>query len=560
MMPKRDEESTAGAGGKKTVRWYASWTVVITLALAFLLYVCVTQALIVMKDLGYPTDSFMADFLPRMLNCLGIILIVFLLAFFFAAQDYQLVILRLYEKLIPNHSVESPDQRQETYRGNNLGLFNSADGYPLIEDVIDEVLQENKDYRTQMERQRDLVAENFVTRLMKSWPKDVPMTYDMASNLGVDLHAKNLQVMVLGYDDLEGQETPSDELLEWSYQLMQNLLDRLLNIAFSGHVVEIDGMVACLVTPSVDGDLEEKTSEDELVRIAKLVCQIVAQNADITMKACLGSVCSGIAGVEQSFSEAVELFQYTRLIGDEVPVSVYRDEYSEEGDHKADYYWFKKEMQFMNCIRAEDYLNASVVFCEMVDSDYIRHVQPIKLANYRMMGLISSMIDAIDEISSSIDEGFLKGLDPWERIISSDSLPELRNNAMAIFDQIYFYTQTEHKDPTAARIDQVVVYLKKSYADSNLSLTSVANEFGVNPSYLSRCFKQKVGVGLYSYLQRIRVDAAKELMSDSDLTVKEIAERVGFNNVLTLNRTFKSLEGTTVGRLRNSDDNDGNEE
>jgi len=81
-------------------------------------------------------------------------------------------------------------------------------------------------------------------------------------------------------------------------------------------------------------------------------------------------------------------------------------------------------------------------------------------------------------------------------------------------------------------------------------VAAVARHFSLNPSYLSRTFKRMMGTGLASYIQQIRVDAAKELLRDKSISVKKAAELVGFGNVLTMNRAFRRQEGTTAGQLR----------
>jgi len=53
-----------------------------------------------------------------------------------------------------------------------------------------------------------------------------------------------------------------------------------------------------------------------------------------------------------------------------------------------------------------------------------------------------------------------------------------------------------------------------------------------------------------AYLNRVRVEAASKLLSETDLPVSEIATRVGYGNIPHFNRIFREIVGTTPSALR----------
>lgn len=98
--------------------------------------------------------------------------------------------------------------------------------------------------------------------------------------------------------------------------------------------------------------------------------------------------------------------------------------------------------------------------------------------------------------------------------------------------------------------NDVVEYIK-SYIDNNyksdIYLEKISYELNMSNSYLSRFFKEQTGVSFIKYLSKKRIDMAKQMLLDNKMTIKEIAESVGFNNDHTFNRMFKNLEGITPG-------------
>lgn len=86
--------------------------------------------------------------------------------------------------------------------------------------------------------------------------------------------------------------------------------------------------------------------------------------------------------------------------------------------------------------------------------------------------------------------------------------------------------------------------------DSRLTLAALAEKCFYNPSYFSRIFKEKFGVSLTEYITRKRLSHAIMLLSESELSVEEIGECVGFPDKNSLYHAFSRYLGTTPGEYR----------
>jgi YesN/AraC family two-component response regulator len=75
---------------------------------------------------------------------------------------------------------------------------------------------------------------------------------------------------------------------------------------------------------------------------------------------------------------------------------------------------------------------------------------------------------------------------------------------------------------------------------------------GITPQYLSRFFKQETGENMVEYINRLRIEKAKYLLSEKDLSILNVSEMVGYGNDRNLNRVFKQREGITPGKYRES--------
>ena len=92
--------------------------------------------------------------------------------------------------------------------------------------------------------------------------------------------------------------------------------------------------------------------------------------------------------------------------------------------------------------------------------------------------------------------------------------------------------------------DEVCEYIEKNLT-TDISAAAVAKHFGFSRSYFSTVFKKSTGTTVSEYLLSCRLNKAKTLMADGDLSVSRISELTGFKDTNTFIRAFKRKEGTT---------------
>ena len=87
-------------------------------------------------------------------------------------------------------------------------------------------------------------------------------------------------------------------------------------------------------------------------------------------------------------------------------------------------------------------------------------------------------------------------------------------------------------------------YINNHYQE-NLTLDDVAGFIGFSRFYFSRSFKQQTGFSFKDYLIRKRVQVAMGLLIETNLSMKDIAQRSGFGSVATFNRVFREQKQCT---------------
>nr|MBA3528025.1 helix-turn-helix transcriptional regulator [Propionibacteriaceae bacterium] len=86
-----------------------------------------------------------------------------------------------------------------------------------------------------------------------------------------------------------------------------------------------------------------------------------------------------------------------------------------------------------------------------------------------------------------------------------------------------------------------------------LPLQEVAGAANMSPHHFARSFKAATGLSPHQYVVRRRVERAKALLADTDLTISEIAQAVGFADHNHLSSHIKRVLGVSPGALRRED-------
>lgn len=118
-------------------------------------------------------------------------------------------------------------------------------------------------------------------------------------------------------------------------------------------------------------------------------------------------------------------------------------------------------------------------------------------------------------------------------------------------DQLVRFKGLDEQERANAVIHSLCTYIKE-HLEEDLSLVRLAELHHFNPSYLSRFFKQEMGINLSEFIDELKVRRSKELLRNSDLMVREVALQVGYEAAHSFTRFFKKVTGMTPQEFRES--------
>lgn len=98
-------------------------------------------------------------------------------------------------------------------------------------------------------------------------------------------------------------------------------------------------------------------------------------------------------------------------------------------------------------------------------------------------------------------------------------------------------------------IMQMQIWLQDNHA-KEVNLAELSNQFGMSTRTFNRRFKSATDSTPLQYLQKIRMETAKDLVKTTNLTINEVMFKVGYHDVAHFNTLFKKHHGTTAGQYR----------
>ncbi len=91
----------------------------------------------------------------------------------------------------------------------------------------------------------------------------------------------------------------------------------------------------------------------------------------------------------------------------------------------------------------------------------------------------------------------------------------------------------------------------KQYLEADLSLQKLALAVNTKPNYLSEIINRKHSCNFRDFINKYRIETAKELLINTSLKIEAVAYDSGFNTLSTFNAVFKKETGTTPSKFRN---------
>lgn len=328
--------------------------------------------------------------------------------------------------------------------------------------------------------------------------------------------------------------TPDDETL-------RNILSEVANRRFAVEVLNLGAARCLLVFPAGDPAFDEKDPEavlrelsDDLRllvhRYLNLGLYLVFEAATVPLHA-MGSAVRRLAdGLE---SEFYDHDQGVRSL-DQIAITL---ELKEE-------FWRIKRQLRERLETGEDLSSLlAALFHHMEDKLYGNNA--VRQIGRNLQMLVEEAVRDVDgELHAAIDPGFV------ERLDKAADFTAYKRSIEAMFSQVQAYLDQHRRTRMPDEIRKAVEFIKMNYRDK-ISLEGLSSHVNLNKNYFSTLFKLKTGLTPVEYIIQYKMDKARELLRTGRLSVGEVSQYLGYDDLSYFSRLFKKRCGVSPGSIAN---------
>lgn len=212
-------------------------------------------------------------------------------------------------------------------------------------------------------------------------------------------------------------------------------------------------------------------------------------------------------------------------------------------------YSLNDEIQLINAILQNDRKTAEKIAYQVLNEIILenRSKATIEIASTRFI-----LINTLSRILSQYDYTFSEFYSENQLLfknMSSNNPKILFKTFKDIFSKIFDDFIYEVDKVTDSTTVNIIKYIEEN-ALQDFTLANVSEEFKLTEAYISRLLKKNANINFKKYITAIKIEAAKDLLTTTDMKVSSISQEVGFTNVSTFIRSFRNETGITPGEYR----------
>ncbi len=402
--------------------------------------------------------------------------------------------------------------------------------YEVISGKIDQLFLENETAIRQLEQQQKIISGAFVKAVLSLDYRNATAINEIIANYKIDFENNCFCTVLLKFSARGKEEIPG-----WIHNRINDFSEKYLQPNFDvyhARFLEYDAFLVNfqsgdVAAPNAVTDFCEGLTE--FVTSSGFRCRCVS-----------GGVYDNSSGLGVSCQEA-------RLLLEPDKVNLKRN-LKEIGK-------FTPSNQFYNFQRsllARDFISAKRILPDLFQKYLADVPEDVRLC--RQDSIVNLVMEALLHQPSAEDN---QQKEYRQSFLGERSPEKLEEKLKQALDDLCEMEKSRFTDTTRSKSDssdstvlKIRRIIDECYSDPMLCLNSISNRLEVSNSYISRVFKEKCGLGVMEYLNLVRIEHAKAIIAQGDMSIKDIASKVGFSSDVSFIRVFKKYERITPGKYR----------
>ena len=198
-----------------------------------------------------------------------------------------------------------------------------------------------------------------------------------------------------------------------------------------------------------------------------------------------------------------------------------------------------------NNLQTYNWLFFESLFLEMREN-FTEHYSLLQAVCLKMINLLYEYLKTLGFDEKTVESKQMTINEAVSKIGGTRNIIELTES---MFKNVFGMLPKKH-DSIEEFVEEIKAYLNQNYANQNLYLPVIAEKFGFSQQHLRRLFKNETGTTITEYLVKKRLEHSEELLTKTDMLIKDIAECCGFSESHAFINCFSKHFGKSPGKYR----------
>lgn len=453
-----------------------------------------------------------------------------------------LIVLWILFSLIGSNRLYFPIQRMlYKFSGDPKSSPGQKDGLQALDSFIQQMVKTNEKLKSELSEQLPYLKETVFQQLLRGEMSEQEIRRK-TEHYGFPLQGNWFYVCLV---DLDRYVVFQNDYREKDRSLMmyalRKMIEEICEEAYScTTLTPLPGQVAVIIGVDKAGEAADR----ELLQLAEQFRLKVKELFHLSVTVSVSSAYKEYHSISDAYQEATELLGYRLLLGHNVIISKQAIGPSVRQSGQS---LVTRQKQIVKSLAKGDLEEAKEHLAQT-----IQHVPQYVHNSETVLGLFAYMLGEIDILLQEWgqhSDSYYK-IDFYKELYAMTSLQEVKIwFEETVFPMVIHALEEANLPKQKKIVQQALMYIKENM-EKDLSLLQVAEKLRVSPSQLSRVFKDETAWSFGDYLIHVRMEQAKSWLTQTDMPIKEIAERLRYTSVTNFNRIFKQVTDVPPGQFR----------
>lgn len=415
----------------------------------------------------------------------------------------------------------------------------------VIDEHIRELFATNAKMRTELHQHSQQVRIFFLHKLFQGQipPSEIDDRIAMYGYAAQVTSWSRLAVFALQIDILEQtryKQKDLDLLLFAASNIVEEMIpppDRLPPVIIDQTLVTLIG----------GRDMTDEQFDAHVNALTETIQRNMRTYLDLDVSVGISLPFAGLHRAPRAFQEGLEALKHRIKLGTGVIVPYFS---LNSGKHPQVYFYpMQLENQLIDAIKLADEELAYSLLRQWLDEVFLKDRTPHEY-QISLIRLLNSLMVVMQEAGIRLDQLDIKEGSLYEELLQLYVKPEIekwfRDRIVAPVIRVF----QDRQQSQYHNISEQIIDIIRSEFDTDITLEECAARLHYNVFYLSSVFKKETGMPFSDYLAQFRLNMSKKWLVETNMSVKDIAERLTYTNPQNFIRSFRKQEGMTPGQYR----------